>query len=475
MTMPSGVRSYRTLLSILVVASTATTTRSFSAPSWDQLQSKSSPLYGPLQIPPPIYIDELPDDVREAKSHLPILYRDKDCICIASEIVWLALECKNVEYLTVLVSKRDKHDDDNDGLPRILWPDDDDDDDVDSHNNSNNGPISTSDPIQLLEQIQSRYPSRPPQFYPKISISVDASRSNILRLPGVMPRYSDPALASLSPFLFRCDGTAVPKPSHCVSIEEFEEMMEEYDAGPYLCGAELTAADMVWMPHLERYAVQLPLLYPKRDVLNPRSSACELVAEWCDVMERTVAPYACRVMGDARHWRRCLEEGIDVHNARAQEGERVEALPTMPKRKRWWLKSNPNARRLWKEYARHVNGGRPWLGETPEQEAALFMWRKRDEITSKFVDASAAKVSTEEADEALRHVIRVLIGWNRDDDGDDGDREETRIFSPHALQLLEFVVDSIEIPRDMGMVPALALGELLTEMEALVAQEMNVG
>ena len=101
---------------------------------WFQRNADGAPALGPLE---PIRvngepidfekIDELPDDVREAKSHLPILYRDKDCICIASEIVWLALDCKNVEYLTVLVSKRDKHDDDNDGLPRILWPDDDDD------------------------------------------------------------------------------------------------------------------------------------------------------------------------------------------------------------------------------------------------------------------------------------------------------------------------------------------------------------
>ena len=48
--------------------------------------------------------------------------RDKDCICAASQSVWLALECKNIDYLTVLVSK-----DEDELVPRIVWPNDDDD------------------------------------------------------------------------------------------------------------------------------------------------------------------------------------------------------------------------------------------------------------------------------------------------------------------------------------------------------------
>ena len=123
-----------------------------------------------------------------------------------------------------------------------------------------------------------------------------------------------------------------------------------------------------------------------------------------------------------------------------------------------------------------MEGGRPWLGETPEEEAALFLWRKREEITNNFVAASVVGVSAGEADEALRHVIQVLIGWNHDSNNDDvGNSKERRTFASNAQQLLEFVVDSIEIPRDMGMVPALALGELLAEMESVVAQEMHVG
>ena len=34
------------------------------------------------------------------------------------------------------------------------------------------------------------------------------------------------------------------KASHAVSLEEVEEMQEEYYQGPYLCGRDVTAADM---------------------------------------------------------------------------------------------------------------------------------------------------------------------------------------------------------------------------------------
>ena len=154
------------LLSQLLLATTCINfVSSFSTPpSWDQLYaipvlSKPSP---------PIYQNVLPNDITE--NELPILYRDKDCICAASQSVWLALECKNIDYLTVLVSKDD---DEFVVVPRIVWPGDNED-----------SSVETTDPIKILEDIQKRYPDTPPQFYPKLSAAVDAARCNIMRLPG---------------------------------------------------------------------------------------------------------------------------------------------------------------------------------------------------------------------------------------------------------------------------------------------------
>lgn len=195
-----------------------------SIPLWTDLQSR---LDRPL---PRVYVDEIPssDANLDGSAELPILYRDKECICASSQTVWLAMECKNIDYITVLVSKEDDQ-----RVPRVVWPDCDDD-------------VATNSEhaIEILEQIQARYPDKDPPFYPKLSAAVDASRCNIMRLPGVMPRNSDPNLLDLAPYLFREDGTKVQKSSHTVSLEEIEEMQEEYYLGSYLCGKDVTAADM---------------------------------------------------------------------------------------------------------------------------------------------------------------------------------------------------------------------------------------
>ena len=142
-----------------------------------------------------------------------------------------------MDYITVLVGMKD--DDNAANIPRIIWPDSDDDDEDTTSSNE-----ITSDPIKLLEQIQNHYPNSSPQFYPKVSAAVDASRCNIIRLPGVMPRNSDCNFMSRAPYLLREDGTKVLKSSHCVSLEEVDEMQEEYYLGDYFCGRDVAAADM---------------------------------------------------------------------------------------------------------------------------------------------------------------------------------------------------------------------------------------
>lgn len=197
----------------------------FAPPSWEALRATPSIADRP---PPPVhYRDAPPDDAGAPEK--PTLYRDEACVDVASETVWLALECKNVDYRTVLVSTEE-----DDRVPRIAWPNNDDEE----------GEVETTDPERLLEQIQSRYPDAPPHFYPRVSLAVDGSRCQILRLPGVMPRNAHPAFDSLAPFLFKDDGTPIRRASHKVSLEEIEEMQEEYYLGKYLCGREVCAADM---------------------------------------------------------------------------------------------------------------------------------------------------------------------------------------------------------------------------------------
>ena len=221
-------------------------------PSWDRLRSL---LPEPPVRPPPVYRDGLPEDYYRRRDddggaqhrQLPILYRDGNCVDVASETVWLALECKNVAHVTVLVFSVEEEEEDSTSsnvvVPRIIWPDDDKYDDDDDDNARS---LAETDPIRLLEQIQSHYPDDFPNFYPRVSAAVDASRCNIMRLPGIMPRYTDPRYASSAPYIFRDDDgkSLVKRSSHAVTLEEIEEMQEEYDQGPYLCGRDVSAADM---------------------------------------------------------------------------------------------------------------------------------------------------------------------------------------------------------------------------------------
>mmetsp|Transcript_28651 Transcript_28651/g.61645 ORF Transcript_28651/g.61645 Transcript_28651/m.61645 type:complete len:286 (+) Transcript_28651:676-1533(+) len=281
-------------------------------------------------------------------------------------------------------------------------------------------------------------------------MAVDSSRCSILRLPGIMPRYSHPDFDSTAPFLFRKDGTLVLKSSHEVSLEEIEEMQEEYFLGNYLCGRDVCAADMVWAPYLERYAVQLPLLFPNAKSCDPRSNRYDEVNAWYVAMEG-LPEYACCVKGDARHWRRCLERAIPMHNARAiGDEERVSGLPPVPDRFGWWMKRNPRGEALWKEY---TSESRPWLGDTPSREVALYLMRNREEITAAAAAASNAELSSDDADEALREVVHLLVDWKMG--------EGVPTVSENGRTMARFASEGIEVPRDMGMVPALALWELV--------------
>ena len=220
--------------------------------------------------------------------------------------------------------------------------------------------------------------------------------------------------------------------------------MEEYYTGPYLCGKDVTAADWAWIPYLERYAVQLPYVFPRVEVLNPRSKEYyEMVDEWLLALERSTPMYACGIMGDARVWRTCLEEVVELHNARAASEEEKVALGPVPKRNGWWMKKNPKGEELWSSYVE----GRPWLGDTPKREVGLYLLRNKGEIME-----DVSLLSAEEADAALREVIHVLI---------DGELNDGVELSENARQLVELVGERISVPKDLGMVPALALWSLI--------------
>ena len=90
---------------------------------------------------------------------------------------------------------------------------------------------------------------------------------------------------------------------------KFEEELTALDAevaangGPYLAGEAVSVVDAMYMPMMERWAVQLPLttgihLRPDGDA----SAKYPALARWLDTMETEVPAYRDVVKGDAYSW-----------------------------------------------------------------------------------------------------------------------------------------------------------------------------
>ena len=208
-----------------------------------------------------------------------VLYRERNGWCPYSERVWLGLECKNVEYQTVLI--------DNTGgarpswfgstTPRIRWADGTD----------------QGESLDILKALDERYPSEPPLFDEHSAALIGAFKD-------IFPRMTRPS--SRAAFLFRSSGQPVAR-------QDFESTLEKTDAllgergGPFFAGVTPTAPDVCWAPFLERYAAQLPLLH---DGLRPRDTTrYPRLSQWYDAMESTTvwkSNFSRHVTASAR-WR----------------------------------------------------------------------------------------------------------------------------------------------------------------------------
>jgi glutathione S-transferase len=362
-----------------------------------------------------VHKDKLPETF-DHDNHRLVFYRDEQGLCPYSQQVWLALELKGVvDYVTVLTSSSSGEEQ---TTPKLQWPD---------------GTVQT-DSLDILERIELTFADRSPELYKQISKAVDNVRCNIVRFKGVFPRNTLKTVHA--PYLFRENGNLVPVSDHMVTLEETDEVLEEYDDGPFLCGSFVSAADVVWAPFLERYAAQLPLVHGG-DALVPRSREYEALKEWYDAMEELVPCYACRVAGDRASWARVLTQAIELGHL-----PKVDLLPVRGARIPTNRKSF-DANAVWNKYAEN----KPWISDTPEKECVAFIVRHRDAILADVTMTSP--LSLGEIDSALREVIAALL-----------DGESTQL-SNHARDVAAALEDRLMVPRDMGILPAATLRSLV--------------
>lgn len=414
-------------------------------PSWTELERR---LPSSLVPGPAVYGvggDAIPDDADlRGKT---VLYRDANGWCPRCEQAWLALEVKGIDYVTVLVDGGGEGDGgagcyDNPGtvLPRVAWPD-------------GTVHVGSGDMLPFLEKVEEVSPpgSSSPAFFPDISAAVDIVRTSIdRRFDGVMPRYTRPS--GTAPYVYRVDkaaeeGEVVQRFKYQVTLEEIEEMLEEYDDGPFIAGRGITAADIFWAPFLERFVAHLPLLH---DNLQPRSAQYEAIQDWYDAMD-ALPCYSCRVKGRGETWRRVLRaHHPDLDLTDASAAEPPIDVPT---------KKSFKPDKIWSRYADE----KPYLASTPAGEAAARIVRDRDTIAEAASTAcGAARLSDESADAALRELCDALVS----SDGGDPDAVAMAAakLSGDAREVAAYLDGGgggiWEVPRDIGVLPAEALRAL---------------
>ena len=374
-----------------------------------------------------------------------VLFRDREGLCPHAQRVWLALEIKRADYVTCLVG-------DDDGtwratpaglfLPRIRWAD----------GTSNDG-VSEMDAI--LARIEGEHPHAP-HFFPKVSVSIsDLIRDSFRRFDGVLPRFT--RASSVAPYIFPVkiqragswklelakEGEIVPGYKYEVALEEIEEILGEYEDGPFVAGTGPTAADIFIAPFLERLAAHLPLLYPDGGY-EGRFERFEAVQQFLCAMDELVPSQSCRVKGRAATWQRLLRER-HPELALCAEPKPVPDLPG----------GDLDAQRVWASYARD----RPHLAATPTEEAAARIVRHRARLTAGAAEACALPPA--DADVALREVCAALAHTK-----DAARADAAQLLSDEALGVACYLDagGGLEVPRDLGVVPAEALRALTSRV-----------
>lgn len=356
--------------------------------------------------------------------------------------MWLALESTNAPYDTVRI--------DNTGpgrkppywggqTPQMLWPD-----------GKNQG-----ESMDLVQEVDKRYGKG--MLYPE-SIKNDVI-NKARAFQNTFPSKSRPS--SRAAFLFGWSGEPLWKAEFESVLTKTNDLLESTD-GPFFCGDQYTAADIAWVPFLERYAAQLPCLH---EGLNPRdASSYPHLNAWFEAMETQVPAYSCRVRGNPSSWRKVLTmAGYGNAGMPPAVVERMDELGADESRPQT-EEERVRDQRLWDEY----RTTRPYLANTPSAEAGRVLMSNREAIitdTLKRVDSlkdAGIPLDEKGLDNAMRALASILIYGTEED----GQYDEMATAAKEArdvegvFAMAKFLDQRMCVPRDMGMMSADAIKRL---------------
>lgn len=405
-----------------------------STSSWDDLQEQFSTN---LAAPFPVSIDTVlhPLEPSSFSTVRPTLFRERHGWCPYSERVWLALEMFNIDYDTIRI--------DNTGGPRpsyytggqtpqILWPE---------------TTRRQGESMDLIREIDQRY------CHGALQSDASLVQNTIAQFQTIFPRARPSSRAA---FLFQNNGEPLWRRTFEQTLQATDALLASTTSGPFFCGDTITAADLAWVPFLERYRYQLPCLHPGLTPDDP--TEYPHLSAWYTAMETQIPAYVCRIQGDASSWRKVLtmagygNAGVppDIEHS-IQELQRAEARAAEEE-----SRNHANQKlSLWKEY----QSTRPHVADTPAAEAAGIMYRNRDAIVQDIVQKRSSALTkrktflpdsldSESIDRALRQLIQVLLRLD----------EQEQVLDEQMISsvgwLAAFLDERMCVPRDMGAMSA---------------------
>eukprot|EP00931_Biecheleriopsis_adriatica_P078378 TRINITY_DN51844_c0_g1_i1.p1 TRINITY_DN51844_c0_g1~~TRINITY_DN51844_c0_g1_i1.p1 ORF type:complete len:467 (-),score=99.92 TRINITY_DN51844_c0_g1_i1:23-1384(-) len=212
----------------------------------------------------------------------PVLtfYRDTNGWCPFCERVWLALNEKGIPYDEVLINLYDKPPWYKDMVPTNLVP---------AIKFASGGEVIWESD-RILRRLDDAFPETKPLFKNPDSVDKVSQLTGAVMNASMGLAYRTGNLTEMS--------LEVRRERLIAAIDELETHLASSE-GPFLLGSELTAADCMAVPMLERYAVQLPFFAAELEIRD--ADRWPSLARWYAAMD-TNPSYKNKVVGDKYSW-----------------------------------------------------------------------------------------------------------------------------------------------------------------------------
>lgn len=374
------------------------------------------------------------------------LYRDTNGWCPFCERVWLSLREKGIPYDEVLINLYDKPKWYKEMVPTNLVP---------AVKFKDSGDVVWESEV-IMRRLDEEYPDTRPMFGDEEKVFLANNITGRLMNASFGLAYRSQNMTQ--------EEISEKRAGLAAALDELDRHLAK--EGPFLAGDQLTAADAMAVPMLERYGVQMPFFAAELNLRDP--SRWPALARWFDAME-ALPSYGSRVAGDAYSWTAVApvlmklfggQNGTLTGSAAARAEEAEQAAEELLAAAR---ASSSTALAAASEEARAEAAAKLLSNHEAVVADAVLVEPKSQKELQRLPPAKAPVV-----DATLRSVAAALVAGvppalpALDADG-------ARVDPADVAQVCRYIAARLCAPRDMGAPAAAALRAAMSSL--LVAAE----